>query len=130
MIHLENIIALWFVTLPKTGDYLAALLRNKDGGCELKLRLREYCQGPDGKGPGRCSCEDTKHWYHVKQGNFTEEQMIESARSVALSIQKQYGGEYCERHRKGLSVEDFVEVLNELPYFTVKKVQIRGATIH
>lgn len=124
----ENLIGIWFVTLPK-GDWMGAMSRvpgDRDR-FQLTYRFRWY------RGPGVFDdSKDEKNWWRMEADNIAKGvDVMHAAASVMADRAKRSGekgiGEMWELLRGTGTVEQFMKQLLKLPFIHHKKVSAEEA---
>jgi hypothetical protein len=116
MILDDNLLAVWFVTLPNSlpeADYLASLTRLPDGKLKLEYRFRYYVDNR------AHDSADRKRWHSsITDRSVTE--VIAMCSGVARSLAATSGGEWWELLRGTKSFETFRDELLMMPFVHVK----------
>ena len=107
----ETIVAVWFVNLDETTDWMAGVNRT-DEGWELQYRFRYY-NSEDPWDP-----EDKKSWYRCDLSNkeSNEADAIDAISQAFEALKEASGGEAYALIRGESTHEQFVEEFRELPF--------------
>jgi hypothetical protein len=105
----DDMLALWFVTLPPYDDFMAAVKR--PGVLEYRFRYSDKDR------PDPFDERDQKHWYRVTG---PAEKLIETTNAFTEFMAKRGGGERWALIRGGATLEQFQAEFVQLPFLHMK----------
>lgn len=108
----EDLLALWFVTMPPYNDFFAGV--SKPGVLLYRFRYSKQDQ------PDPFDERDEKHWYRVEG---PVEKLISSMSDLSQKIAESSGGERWELIRGSGTLDQFAAEFVQLP-FTHAKIEL------
>lgn len=109
----ESIVALWYISLDESTDWLCAINRT-GGGWEVNYRFRYYCDDS-----GDPWAEDKKNWFRITitKEHSTEESVIEQLNVMFELLKAKSKGKEAHALFRGTgSFQLFMEEFQALPF--------------